>query len=130
MRFLGIDYGAKKVGVAMSEPGGRFAAPYLVLANNNKLIPELAAICREHEVGEIVLGNSLDYQGQPNLIMKEATEFKTALAAATNLSVVLELETLTTKAAERLIGRDAATDARAAALILQSYLDRTNRFTS
>lgn len=138
MRFLGIDYGAKRVGIALSDAGGRFAAPYAVWANNNNLIPQILALCQNENVEQVVLGDSRDFSGQANPIMKAAHEFRAQLMAASGLPVVLELEVLTTKAAEwqgasakrpaRQTKAEAVPDldARAAALILQSYLDRAN----
>ena len=124
MRYLGIDYGHKKVGVAISDESGHFAFPYGILPTNKYLAKSLAEICQKEGVGVIVLGESLDYNFRPNKIMPEITEFKVALEEATGLPVEFEGELLTSAEAERLVGRDKMLDARAAALILKNYLDR------
>ncbi len=124
MRFLGIDYGSKKIGLAISDETGRFAMPWLVISTYQKAIEEIAKICQMEEIDLIVLGQSLDYQNNPNLLMDKLEKFKQQLEEATKLKVEYENEVLTTKEAERVIGRDKQTDARAAALILKSYIDR------
>lgn len=133
MRYLGIDYGTKRIGLALSDDEGKFAYPHLVLKNNPKIIEQIAAICRGEKVGEIALGWSLDYRRRENQIMKRIAVFRTALASATGLPIVLEDEVLTTVEANREIGPPARTerarsggddftDARAAAIILRTYL--------
>lgn len=122
MRFLGIDYGAKRIGLALSDEDGQFVYPHLVLKNTSRAIEQIATICREEKVGEIVLGWSLDYHRRENPLMTQVNIFRAALAAATNLSIVLEDEVLTTLEATREIGFDDFTDARAAAIILRTYL--------
>lgn len=124
MRYLGIDYGTKKVGLAISDESGRFAFPYQALSNDKNLVAQIAAICQKEEIGQIVVGNSLNYQQQANELMFEARAVAEQLKAATNLPLDFENEILTTAAANRDIGPDDKTDARAAALILSSYLDR------
>jgi putative Holliday junction resolvase len=124
MRMLGIDYGTKKIGLALSDETGRFASPLLVLPAGREALLEVAAVCGREEVKKIVIGHSLNYAGEPNAVAPLSEEFARLLHEATGLPVEFELEVLTTKEAERDIGRDELTDARAAALILKSYIDR------
>src|SRR5689334_6721359 len=124
MRLLGIDYGEKRVGVALTDETGHFAMPFEVLENNSRLVDEIAALCREQGVSLVVLGESKDWHGQDNLIMKRVSHFKRKLEEATNLPVILEPEILTSVEAERVQGPTALLDASAAALILKSYLDK------
>ena len=56
MRYLGIDYGSKRVGVAVSDEAGEFALPLSVLPNDKKLLPEIKKIIAEKQVGAVVLG--------------------------------------------------------------------------
>lgn len=130
---MGIDFGAKRVGLALSDESGRFASPYQVLANDHKLIPTIKNICEREKVGKIVIGESKNYRGEPNPIMKQVERFRANLAEAVNLPIDYEPEFLTSAAAarlpgrqERMIGKDEMLDARAAALILKTYLDKTN----
>lgn len=124
MRLLGIDYGTKRVGVALSDESGRFAFPYQVLENTKRLAEEIEAICVKEKVTRIVLGESRDYKQQPNPIMKEILKLRDELASRIGLAVELEPEFLTSAEAERLQGKNDMLDASAAALILKSYIDR------
>ena len=75
MKFLGIDYGDKRVGVAVSDETGRLAFPYKVLENKGDLIVKILEIADKENVGEIVVGESLDSEGKPNAIQKDIDEF-------------------------------------------------------
>ena len=127
MRMLGIDYGTKKIGLALTDENGRFASPYLVIPTNQETLKTVVDICQKEEIAKIVVGKSLNYEGTPNAVQAEAENFAKALVEATGLPIEFELEVLTTKQAERDIGRDELTDARAAALILKSYIDRQTK---
>ena len=123
MRFLGIDYGKKRVGIAVSDPSGCFALPHSVTENSEDLAEKVKKICMANEVETIVLGESKDFAGLDNTIMEEVRSFAEKLKS-TGLSVVLEPEHLSSAAAERFQGKVQKLDASAAAIILQSYLDR------
>lgn len=122
-RILGIDYGTKRVGVAVSDPQRKFALPHTVIQNGPELLAEVLKIAKDHEVREIVMGESRDYKNQPNDILIPSLEFKKKLEE-NGFTVFLEPEFMTSQQAERLQGKNEKTDASAAALILQSYLDR------
>lgn len=126
MKYLGIDYGEKNVGIAVSDDGGKLAFAKTVLKNDKNLIENIAQICRDEKIETIVLGESLDFKGQPNLIMKGILIFKEKLVKGTGLKIYLEPEFLTSAEAERLQGKTNKLDASAAALILKSYLDKRN----
>jgi len=127
MRLLGIDYGSKRVGVALSDEGGQFAMPYSVIENSQTLSEGLAAeiekIVIANGVKEIVMGESRDYKGNANEIMAKSLELKKELEAK-GFVVRLEPEFMTSVQAERLQGKNAKSDSSAAALILQAYLDK------
>ncbi len=127
MNYLGIDYGTKRVGLALATAPGFFAYPYSTLGNTPKLVERIVNICRDEKVEEIVLGWSLDYKRRENPLMKQANIFRVTLEAATGLPIHLEDEVLTTREARRDIGPDDLTDARAAAIILRTYLARRNK---
>jgi len=139
MRLLGIDYGGKKIGIAISDENAKFAFPNAVIDNvsANSVLKALKIICDKNNVGKIVIGQSLDFRGQPNVIMKRIEKFKSFIEERLNLPLEYENEVLTTKQAERsmgkprrrassLRGRREKTHSSAAALILQTYLDRQN----
>ena len=81
MRYLGIDYGTKKIGIAVSDEKGEFAIPFIVLKSSKKLIDEILSIAEENKVKTIVMGESRDYKGKPNAIHAESLEFKKELEA-------------------------------------------------
>lgn len=125
MRILGIDYGTKRIGVAVSDESRKFALPVVVVKNGDVALKEIIEIARQHETKEMVIGESRNYKQQPNAIFEEADAFKKELEKA-GFMVYLELEFMTSVNAERLQGKNDMSDASAAALILQSYLDRTS----
>lgn len=129
MRFLGIDYGTKKVGLAVSDEAATLAFPFKVLKNlrTYDVLRGVKKICEEKEISKIILGESLDYKGRPNPVMAEIEKFKILLEKEIGLLVIFETEVLTTKQAAASQPDNKKLDASAAALILQSYLDRKNR---
>jgi len=129
MRYLGIDYGHRKVGLAKSDETGRFAFPYLVLPNNAVLIEAIKRICLKEGIEKVILGQSLDLSGAENPIQVAIGKFRDKLATALGLPIEWQAEFFTTREARRVIDEgqtDPATDARAASLILKSYLDKTS----
>jgi putative transcription antitermination factor YqgF len=124
MKYLSIDYGAKRVGIATGDSSGGIAFPHAVLPNDKKLISAIKELCDKEHVAEIVLGESLDYKMKPNVIMEKIAPFKKALEDAMGIPVHFEREFMTSAAAEHLQGKGEMIDASAAALILQSYLDK------
>ena len=64
MRFLGIDFGSKRVGIALSDPSGEFALPKVVLENNKSLLKNVIEIIRNNEVSTVVIGESKNFKGE------------------------------------------------------------------
>lgn len=124
MKIIGIDYGEKRVGMAISDDSGKMAFPFSVLENNDKLLGKIKDIIERENVKKIVVGESKDFSGKPNMIMKDIEMFINSLESQIDLNVVLEPEFLTSHQAERYTGKNSMHDASAAAIILQSYLDR------
>ena len=140
MRYLGIDYGTKRVGIALSDEEGRMAFPECILSNDHTLLPTLVSLIKEKGVGMIVVGESLDLEGKENPLMTKIRAFAEVLIRETSLPVAYEQEFFTSAAAARSpLGEQKAVarkvssekrehnDASAAALILQSYLDRIGK---
>ena len=123
-RFLGIDYGSKRVGVALSDESETIAVPLSVLPNDRTLFREIREICEARGIDGVVMGDSKDFKGNDNPIMREAMAFKAEIERDLHLPVYLEPEFLTSFQAAKIQGENALLDASAAALILQSYLDR------
>ncbi len=124
MRLMGIDYGTKKVGIAFTDEGGKMAFPHGVVPNTPKLLDVLIGLINEKKVGEIVIGHSLDKNGKPNAVHAAVEGLMLDITLACGIPVHLEPEQYTTQAAIQLQGRNANTDASAAALILDGYLTR------
>ena len=148
MRYLGIDYGTKRVGLSMSDEEGKIAFPYKVVQNNLELVDMIHNICGEEDVSAIVLGESLDSAGNKNKVMGSIEELKRNLEVELDLPVDFEKEFMTSvhggeqkfknifiarkikkftspnkKNGGEKVGKD---DSKAATLILQRYLDRKN----
>jgi len=123
MRFLGIDYGTKRIGISTSDDEGRLAFPRLVLENNNKTIENLKSLIVEENIKTVVIGESKNYKMEDNEIMTDIYDLKKILEMELNIDVELHPEVLTSVQAEKMQGKNDMLDASAAAIILQSYLD-------
>ena len=124
MRKMGIDYGHKKVGIALSDEGGLMAFPHDVWPNDSELLKKIVSLVEEKGVAEIVIGHSLSKTGEANKIHAQAEALITDLTLHLGLPVHLEPEQYTTQQAIRFQGRNDKTDAAAAAIILDSYITR------
>ncbi len=124
MRHLGIDFGTKRVGTAISDEGNEMAFPHSVILNNKNLFAEIEKIIKEEGIGVVVIGESKDFAGKPNKIMVEIEEFKKILTEKTKLPALFEPEFMTSVQAKQTQGKNEMHDASAATIILQSYLDR------
>lgn len=132
-RMLGVDPGAKRIGLAMSEPDVGIALPLGSVAGGDAEASArlLAAEVVRREAQKIVIGLPLRLDGSRGEAARRAEQLATRLRALTKLEVVLWDERLTSKAAGRTLQeagvkgakRKQAIDTMAAALILQSYLD-------
>ena len=139
MKYMRIDYGTKRIGIAVSDDGGTIAFPRVVIQNTPKLFAELLDIIKSESVGEIVVGKSMDQDGNRNIVMDDIDAFVEELEQLTKLKVHMEDERFTshflksfdfTKSIEKPISRDRnkkqngnAIDAQAAASILQRFLE-------
>ena len=126
MRYLGIDFGSKRVGIALSDEAGQFALPLCVLKNAPILLDEVRTLIADNKVETVIMGESKSYKGEMNEIMKKITPFKERLEKEIGVKVIFEPEFMTSVAAERFQGKNEFHDASAAALILQSFLDRSH----
>ncbi len=122
---MGIDYGSKRIGIANSDEAGQFAIPFVVIKNSENSIKEILEIAEKNFIKEIIMGESKNYKGEANKILPESLNFKKELEAK-GYTVHLELEFMTSVNAERFQGKNDMLDASAAALILQSFLDKKN----
>lgn len=125
MKYLGIDFGGRRVGIAVSDIDGKIAFPLIVLPNDKSLFRNIMDACIKDDINTVVMGESLNYQGQKNEIMTKIEDFRKLLEIA-GVKVILEPEFMTSVQASRVTGENQMLDAAAAAIILQSYLDKNN----
>ena len=125
MRLMGIDFGTKRVGVALSDDAGLMAFPHAVLPNDAALLGALEKLIEEKRVEKIVVGHSLNREGAANKVHAQVEEFIGDMTLRCGIPIELEPEQYTTQEAIRFQGRNENTDASAAAIILNSYITRT-----
>jgi putative Holliday junction resolvase len=125
MKFLGIDYGRKKIGLSVSDQDGRLAFPKAVFPNDDDFLPKLLGMIASENISGIVVGESVNFSGQENPISKDIERFIRSLEEKTKIPVHKEKEFFTSVEARRYSG-EGQVDHSAAALILQRFLDRLN----
>lgn len=133
MRVLGVDFGLRRIGLALSDEGGILASPLrsLSIASVREAPAAVAAAAREAGAEAVVVGAPLGLEGEEGRPeVRRVQRFATALRRATGLRVHVVDESLSTREAEEKMGargwatRDEALHAAAAAVILQRWLDR------
>lgn len=133
MRILAVDHGEKRIGLALSDPTATIASPLKVIQHVSRLIDaaQVAEIASQNEAGLIVIGQSFDEEGKPNLAGRRAGRFADELRNQTNIPIELWDESFSTqiaRAARVELGvsrkrRAGHQDEFAAVVILQSYLE-------
>ena len=124
MKLLGIDYGSKRVGVAVADSEAGMAFPKGVFPNDKFLLGEIKNICASAEIERIIMGESKNFKGEENKIMQDIKNFKKMLEIDLGIDVVYEPEFMSSAQALHLQEDTKLLDASAAAIILQSYLDK------
>ena len=137
MSIIGIDYGRRRVGLALSDAGERIAVPLAVVDRRREAdyLAVIARLAAEHEVVRFVVGLPLRTDMQHSEMADEATAFAESLGERTGLPVEMWDERFSSACAERALldanvsraGRKAKLDKVAAQIILQSYLDTKRR---
>lgn len=123
MKYIGIDYGAKRIGIAISDKDGRIAFPHKTIDNRRDVASRIARMAEEEHVTGIVLGDTRAISGAANPITKEAEAFAQRLSAHTDIPVKKVWEAWSSIEANRYTKQDAKDDSSAAAIILQRFLD-------
>ena len=123
MKVVALDYGSARTGVAVSDATGTVARPLGVVerAATETGLERLASLIREHGAERVVVGLPLTLRGEHGAQARETEAFVEALAAVTDVPVVMFDERFTTDLAEQAPSRTAE-DARAAAHLLTTYL--------
>jgi len=124
MRYLGIDYGDKRIGIALSDERGVFAFPFSTIENDKKVINSIKKICSEQEVEKIIVGLPLSFSMQETEQTQKVKEFAQKFGKGVDLPIEFENEILTSKMADKQGVGKQNIDESSAALILQGWLDR------
>ena len=131
-RTLGIDYGRKRVGVALSDGLGIAAHPFEVLDAGPDLMARLAELVVENDVIRVVIGLPVSLDGSERAAARSARRFAERVEESLDADVVMYDERFTSRIAEGAMleagtsraGRRSRVDKVAAAVMLQGYLDR------
>ena len=134
MRYLGLDYGAKTLGVSISDETGTIASTLKTIRYNDdsELLFELDKIIKEFNIKEVVLGLPLNMNGTTSVRGAETYSFKTKIEKNLKVKVHLQDERLSTVEAEKILigshirrnNRKKVIDSMAAVIILQTFLDK------
>jgi putative Holliday junction resolvase len=144
MKYLGVDYGSKKIGIAISDDRASFAFPKDIIPNDEKHIEFIQHLCDQEEIKDIVIGKSIDYDKKDNSVEKHITAFIKVLNKDKKYKIHRIDERMTTsllssenrhhfqkKQNSKTFSKNAKSvresskndDAKVAAIILQNFLD-------
>lgn len=141
---MGIDYGMKRIGVAVSDEMGTLAFPKVIILNDSNVFKKIEELIKSNHITEIVVGESLDLSGQENALQARIGVFIDELHNRFNLPIRKQKEFMTSVEARKSTTtktnshkseshskqkekKGEKVDAGAAALILQRYLDKINK---
>ena len=132
-RIMGIDFGEKRIGIALSDPFRLFAYPFKTLSNNSNFWTQIGNIIKEKNVTKILLGLPPESSSSSNAFRKKVEKFKADIEKKLKISVLFwdeeftsaiakekVLESVTKKAKRR---DKSLLDSISAAIILQEFLD-------
>ena len=148
MKYLGLDYGQKKIGIAISDDRASMAFPRDIIINDQKHIEYIQHLCDQEEISHIVIGKSIDFDKKDNSVEKHITLFINILNKDKKYTIHRMDERMTTsliasetrhsfqkKQNSKNFSKNAKTvrdntkddDAKVAALILQNFLDSKSK---
>lgn len=135
-KILGIDYGEKRVGLAISDEEKKYSFSYLTLdgGNKNELLAQLSEICQSEKIDRVVIGLPLNQDGGSGPAAEKVKGFGQAISHRLNIPINFEDERYSSVMAGQLFresGRKTKQtknliDQKSAQIILQSYLDKKN----
>jgi putative Holliday junction resolvase len=133
MKILAVDHGEKRIGLAISDPTATIASPLRVVKHVSRLLDaaQVADLAAENDAGLIVVGQSFDEEGLPNLAGRRAARFADVLKEQTQIPVIIWDESFSTQDARATRiemgvsrkNRSGHLDELAAVMILRSYLE-------
>jgi putative Holliday junction resolvase len=124
MKRMGIDFGTKKIGIALTDDAGVMAFPHEVVPNDGKFLAYVENLVNKRGVGEIVIGHSLNNAGEANAVHELVSEFMMDITLSIGIPVHLEPEQYSSQQAKQVQGKNKLIDASAAALILDSFITK------
>ena len=134
---MGIDFGLKRIGLALTDPLLTFSYPYKTISNDNSLWDNLKSVIEENNVNKIILGFPKKSSRPDKDITKNVLEFKDKLNIKFNMEVILWDESYTSEMAKQIVIKSVVKkskrrdkgliDQNSAAIILQEYLDEERR---
>jgi putative Holliday junction resolvase len=127
VKILALDYGSARTGVAVSDPTGTIARPLCTIdgAASDEGLARLRGLVRDEEAERIVVGLPLTLRGVVGALAEETNRFVEQLRGAVDVPV----ETFDERFTTALAGPGEGDDARAAAHLLSSYLERSRSRT-
>jgi putative Holliday junction resolvase len=131
MRLLGLDYGRKRIGLALTDPLGLTAQPMGFIEQSNRSLCEIAQKVSEYQVTEVIVGYPNSLNGTPGPMALEVERFAKALGERISCDIRFWDERFTSAEVENVLisadvtrkKRKESRDAMAAALLLQGYLE-------
>ncbi|HKI55067.1 MAG TPA: Holliday junction resolvase RuvX [Anaerolineales bacterium] len=133
MKILAVDHGEKRIGLALSDPTATIASPLQIIKHTTRLMDaaQVANLASENNVELIIIGQSFDEEGKPNLAGRRAANFADVLKEQTDIPVELVDESFSTQDARSTViemglprkKRRGHHDALAAVMILRSYIE-------
>ena len=132
-KILGIDYGGRRVGLALSDDGWQYAFVFKTLDfTSNTFLKDLKEICHDEKVKKIILGLPLDQNGKIGTKAQEIIDWSKKVEKILELPIILEDERFTSVMSKKLLHESGRKKKRAkgdidqqsARLILQVYLDK------
>lgn len=129
MRVLALDYGSARCGCALSDPTGTIVTPIepILRPASRRGLAQLVRLAREREVQRVLVGLPLSLDGGDTDQTRETRQFAATLSARLRSAATVELydERFTTRIAARMEHADSSEDSRAAAVLLEDWLARS-----
>ncbi|MCB1197987.1 MAG: Holliday junction resolvase RuvX [Deltaproteobacteria bacterium] len=131
MRILALDYGRKRVGVALTDPLAIIAQPLPFMAMHKEIITDIIGLIQDKQVAKIIVGLPLTMKGTDSEMTQEARDFARSIEQACSVPVVLYDERCTSSSANDALlqgnvsrqKRKQLVDSIAASILLQAYLE-------
>lgn len=127
MKILGIDYGHKRIGLAISDESQTLARELMILSPK-EFWKQIQFLIDQHQISQIVLGWPLNMKGEDTEITLEVKNFKLKLEKLVEIEVEIMDERLSSAMTKNLPGGHRDKDSLAAQIILQNYLNRGSQY--